>query len=828
MLHSVPFAAVLLTLPALSVSAFAAPRLPAALYEEWRISPSPSGGSTPAMNPPALLWASVQYWEKKKATYIVEISRDSSFPPDATYRSEELLWCFFNPHRKLAPGLWHWRYTIHAQGATTLKGPYTFRIEDRTPVFESPDFTSFAAKIPRRHPFITSEGVDLAVVRKNAANHPLAPSIIEKGRKIARAEIYSGPVGDKDPAVDRRLSGLASKEAGALDQLIDAYLLTGDPTLKEAALKRVEVMAGWPTDDLLGSGVLTALSRTYDGMYEEIPDEVRMKILKVIDKQLQSKLAAWPGKIEGRQVENHFWQMELAANFRAALATFHELESSRKMAEYTYELFLARFPNLATQDGGWSEGFGYFGVNKTAIVDMARLMKSVGGFNPFQMPWYQNLSDYFIYFSPVGGCIDGFGDMHDRVGSGGIGSAMAFMVGRETGEPKALFRAAQLLKDDPGVEPWYQIVHNVRPPTITEVSEPKLPQARVFAGVGLAAMHTDVLHASRDTAVYFRSSPFGAKGHMHANQNVFNLSRYGEPLFYSTGYYTTFADPHSMSSYRHTRAHNALLINGHGQAFGHEGYGWIKRHIEGDRISYVCGDATMAYRRTTDGQFLGMMKESGLDPATSEGDAALDLFERHMVFVRPSTLVVYDVLNARQENEWSLLLHTLKKPSLTANGGISLDTGKTMVTGAVAGSLPLKSHLTDQFHSPPVDIKKKYKATPNQHHMTFTSHGKSSRMRFLTVLRMDDSGAPSQEVTIPADGHVVISGVRIDAELDVSKVPSLSVSDGPSVISINVWPQSINGRAVPKPSGRGTLLLEKEVVTMSEDVPPPGIGAADQ
>ena len=76
----------------------------------------------------------------------------------------------------------------------------------------------------------------------------------------------------------------------------------------------------------------------------------------------------------------------------------------------------------------------------------------------------------------------------------------------------------------------------------------------MFAGVGLAALHTDVLNSARDTAVYFRSSPFGAKGHMHANQNAFNLSRRGEPLFYSSGYYTSFGDPHSLSSYRHTRA----------------------------------------------------------------------------------------------------------------------------------------------------------------------------------------------------------------------------------------------------------------------------------
>ncbi|MFD0894000.1 DUF4962 domain-containing protein [Luteolibacter ambystomatis] len=825
MQHTLAFVAGFLVLSGNMAPIWAAPRLPSALYEEWRVSPFPSGGSV-SINPPALQWASVKHWEKKDASYTVEISKESSFPANATMKSSEQIWCFFNPHRKLAPGTWFWRYTIKSGGASTVKGPFTFQVGERTPVFDSADFQDFAANIPRRHPFAVTEGVSLAAVRKNAASHPLAATIIERGKKIAAAAIYSGPVSDRDPAKDREVSGLASKEAGALTSLVDAYLLCGDPAMKEGILKRIDVVSGWPTDDLLGSGVLTSLSRAYDGMHAELPEGVRTKILAVIDRQLKSKLSAWPGNIEGRQVENHFWQAELAANFCAGVATFHELESSRKMVEYTYELFLARFPNLATQDGGWSEGLGYFGVNKTAVVDMARLMKAVGGVNPFEMPWYQNLADYFIYFAPIGGRIDGFGDMHDRVGNGGIGTSMIFTVAKESGEPKAVFWSSKLMKGKQDVEPWYQIIHGIRPDSSVVPAPANLPGMKVFEGVGLAAMHTNVLDAPHDTAVYFRSSPFGAKGHMHANQNAFNLSRKGEPLFYSTGYYTTFADPHSMSSYRHTRAHNTILINGHGQAFGHEGYGWIKRQLQGRKISYVCGDATMAYRKTTDSQFIGMMKSSDMDPEKEEGDAKLKLFERHMVFVRPDTLVVYDVLDSEKENEWALLLHAPMAPTLDQGGQVTLDTGSSLVRAAVAGSGPLKYGLTDQFHSPPVDIKKKYGKMPNQYHLNYTSAGKSSKMRFLTVVRMADSGKSLSPVAIPANGNVEVSGVRIDAELDTSKAPSLSISGEGATLKVNAWPAELDGRAVATPTGHGTLLLENGTTTVSEDSLPPGLSTA--
>ena len=51
---------------------------------------------------------------------------------------------------------------------------------------------------------------------------------------------------------------------------------------------------------------------------------------------------------------------------------------------------------------------------------MALLLKKLGGIDIFKMRWYRNLPDYFTYFSPVASPISGFGDMHDRVETGGL------------------------------------------------------------------------------------------------------------------------------------------------------------------------------------------------------------------------------------------------------------------------------------------------------------------------------------------------------------------------------------------------------------------------
>ncbi|MFR7681974.1 MAG: hypothetical protein ACLU18_20675 [Bacteroides thetaiotaomicron] len=60
-----------------------------------------------------------------------------------------------------------------------------------------------------------------------------------------------------------------------------------------------------------------------------------------------------------------------------------------------------------------------------------------------------------------------------------------------------------------------------------------------------------------------------------ANQNAFNTFYGGKAIFYSSGHRTGFTDDHCMYSYRNTRAHNSILVNGMTQKIGTEGYGWI-------------------------------------------------------------------------------------------------------------------------------------------------------------------------------------------------------------------------------------------------------------
>lgn len=66
-----------------------------------------------------------------------------------------------------------------------------------------------------------------------------------------------------------------------------------------------------------------------------------------------------------------------------------------------------------------------------------------------------------------------------------------------------------------------------------------------------------------------------------------------------------------MYSYRNTRAHNSILVNGMTQKIGTEGYGWIPRWYEGEKIAYMVGDASNAYGKVTSPLWLKRGELSG-------------------------------------------------------------------------------------------------------------------------------------------------------------------------------------------------------------------------
>lgn len=121
------------------------------------------------------------------------------------------------------------------------------------------------------------------------------------------------------------------------------------------------------------------------------------------------------------------------------------------------------------------------------------------------------------------------------------------------------------------------------------------PKAKWFRDVGEMIANSSIKDYQNNLCLSFHSSPFGSGSHTHSDQNAFNLHFRGVPVYGSTGYYMSFADTHNLLSYRNTRAHNTLLVDGIGQPFSTKAYGNIVRMLGGESISYALGDASNAY-----------------------------------------------------------------------------------------------------------------------------------------------------------------------------------------------------------------------------------------
>ena len=187
------------------------------------------------------------------------------------------------------------------------------------------------------------------------------------------------------------------------------------------------------------------------------------------------------------------------------------------------------------------------------------------------------------------------------------------------------------------------------------------PKAVWFKDTGEMIANSNLKDYKHNISLSFRSSPFGSGSHTHSNQNAFNLHYGGKAIYHAVGHYMNFADPHNLLSYRHTRAHNTILVDGIGQPFTTRAYGNIVRMFNGEHISYALGDASNAYcgiseypmwQKNFANHNLEQSRENGF------GETPLKKYRRHIFLLHPNIVVIYDELEADKAVSWDWLLHS--------------------------------------------------------------------------------------------------------------------------------------------------------------------------
>lgn len=851
-----------------------------AVYPVWLQHAKPADGIEVKKNPPALLWPMAeesqaaesqgvsleqrQQGRSEGIRYSVRLSQKPDFPDDATISAQDIQWAMFNPHRKLETGNWYWKYSVKkADTELQWSETYSFVVTDKASVFETPTPDEMLERIPDSHPRIMATADEINKLRRCFKNSPEAQKVVKRAESHIGAEILRQ---DWSPQAEKlqikgqakvQLRNLHTRYLGirlryVVTDMSMAYLLTGRQKYADEAIRLAMKIAGWDPNgitaksDFCDGSCLSAMAVVYDTCYDSLSEQQKKLLRKNIKIRANHFYPHFVNRLESRVIENHAWQLLLRYLHQAGLALLGEEPQARLWLAYPYELWLARFPVLGGDDGGWANGNWYLGVNYNSMIYFADIFSKYTGSNFYEHPWFRNVADFLIYTQPPNSYSSGFGDGHEnnkiqrrnRV-------AFADILARKYNDQKtawyvdrSLEEAGSRLSYDRDLQ-WYRLVCHCNTDDVSP-KRPDLPQAHLFGNIGEAAMHTDITDTANNLMLTFRSSPYGCFGHMHANQNAFNILYGGKPLFYSSGYYTSFADKFNFLCYRHSRAHNTVLADGFGQALGVEGYGWIPRWLHGKQITYCLGDASNAYGPIKSEFWLRFFKDHGVQPGKESGygDSGLKRFRRHLVMLRPSVIVVYDELEADHDVEWSWLLHSpsgIRHHPVRSRLTCRTETAQSQVD--IFASEDLKTDTHDRFFIPAVNWMKKTVEDPffppaidwpedmpldwekekpvtysNQWHAEVNSADKSPRMRYLAVIQVkpleDKSGLKNPVVA--DDGWIQVDNWKIRAELDIDKNASLEIcnSNGTAGVAFGKSSVTVAGKNYTAETEGSTLLVE--------------------
>ncbi len=773
-----------------------------AVYTRFLEATVPANGTTVVFNPPILRWP---YQKGQAVKYDVQLSRDSAFPEGSTIAASGLNGAIFNPHKTLEPGKWFWKYRLSGKAWSPLQH---FTVTARALPMLSPEAAGFLAKIPEPHPRILLDDPheNITVLAKKAdALVIIADAEKAVAEKIpVEADANLGVKGANEKQ-DRKIKQdgvvtLGHRMHKMVLSLCQAYLLTGKRLYMAKAIDIAMETARWDPKGISGFSDFTDgvcmydMALVFDTFYEALTAEQKNILLVAIQERAGGFYKSWLNNIESKVLSGHVWQLLLNEFFKTSIALYRHVPEAADWLSYAYELFLARSPVLGGSDGGWAEGASYFTMNMETLVEIPSKIKAYTGFDFINAhPWYTGAADNLIYQFPAGSSADGYGDNTEGLFEPPPSyAAFATEMARLTQNPKFEWYARQLQqyhKADLAREPilrWFRLVNGDRLSLPVVKATPGLPMMHVAKETGVASLHTDPANTRKDVMVAVRSSPFGAYGHILADQNTFNILYGGKRLFYRTGYKVAMDDPHRLGWSKHTKSQNGILINGEGQPYSVEAHGNFSRFLQGGRLAYIKGDASNAYQS----------KET-------KEDHGLQKFLRHIVLLKPGIIIIYDELEAKSPASWSWLIHSIENMKLdAAHNTFTATIENAKGTGRLWSAQPFTWQLTNKFEVPAVSFReypgrKPKNFSDTQWHLNAVNKGKAQKIRFLSVIQVSPDGKtlPFKETAEPTGTtRLNIAGWEIEAALSYDLPPQLLVRSTEDSVAFSAYGDAIQFR----------------------------------
>lgn len=801
--------------------------LPDAYHDKFRTKPYPKATNELYLNPPPLI---VPESMKTDKLLQFELSRNELFPESETQQSVPKPWNIYGPHRKLEEGTWFWRFrSISTDGTAGKWSPnYSFEVKSETPVFVTPNFEVFHTKAPHSYPRLFCY-LDpfIEKARRNVSSHREYKSLLNRAREAIKVD-YS----TKNPNED------AERLYVHLQSLYHAYHLTRLEKYEQRMHELLQQMLSYPvSDDLLFSDNFTSTdiafcyAMIYDLLYSKLTADERLGAETIMMRMLRKLTPRMWGSQENMLTHNHFWQQNLRIYFQCAFLLYdHPVYSAEvlPMLEYYYELWAVRAPATGfNRDGAWHNGTGYFSANLTTLHYMPMTLSYVTHTDFLQHPWYHNAARAMVYSWPPHSKSSGFGDGSENNDTPNRQYAgFADFLARELGDSYAGWYASECDKElQEDIE--LRLYRMCSPQTYNTTLPSELSKMTWYQDIGEVAMHSHLGTVEKDVNLSFRSSVFGSGSHTTASQNAFNLLYQGKDIYRSSGYYYKYNSAHAIMSYRHSRAHNTLLVNGIGQTFSPQGYGNIMRAMEGEHITYCLGDASKAYNGITDEKaWLDNFKNAGIEQTAEYGFGVTPLtkYRRHVLMLHPEGIVlIYDELEASEPVSYDWMLHSPSRMFLNSElltiSNKNQDTGATAVTQLFCND-PLTLSVTDRFYEPVSDPT----SYPNQWHTTARIESKA-KTRILAIIQVNPNGVPP--LVIRKTGNTLIIGDWIvKVQLDTTQSASLNVTNTTNSVCFDYSKENpvLNSVIYPRENAMSSLLYdaingEYKVTEMNDRLP---------
>jgi len=644
----------------------------------------PATGETVTVNPPSLVWR----MDARAASYIIELAQSADFKTGVV-RVENVAFPFYNHSQALSPGRWFWRYYVKtANGEVSDPGPVrSFMVDEKAVKLPVPSMATILEKMPQhprifvtpatlaefrarrngpakdawavaksqadrllgQKPALTAKRVPLETARKQLTSIK-TPGISgwKKGDPTRRQVFWLDENGNAFWTPDYTYNNL-NTDAGKAQVLAYAYLISGDEKYAAAARPWLDFVSQFRIDYHLGNVKKRAAHDTasycyeqglknyavaYDHIYNTLSAGERQRAIAHVEYHTEAAVE-WlkAAKIEVRYQQSHP-QQTMHNTLTALLAVATDSPKLSELTSWVLPQYMNRIA-WTSPDGGYFEGPVYAHKFRW-ILEGLTAIRTATGVDLFKKPEIHNSGAYWLYAMDMNYWYLHFGDIYSLLwaSANNADSYISGLMAEMTQDPYVKWYSQTVLAN-PNHNPFRYLAEGPlkpKPPI-------DIPQARAFPDTGVVTAY-DKFWDHRSNRVFFRSSPWGAHSHSHADQNGFVIHSNGEILAPDTGYYTYSGDTYNKEWSKATFSHNSMLVNGKGQPTNIDSKGKIATFFNGGRFTYYVGDASKAY------------------------EEPLQTYRRALLFVRPNLYIVYDELAAGQPSTYSWLLNTFAKPEI--------------------------------------------------------------------------------------------------------------------------------------------------------------------